>query len=737
MIVDGVDPRRVFKIKATTRLNVAPRGLELLGDTADWTYFVLPADADATRFTHDLEQYTSGEGPKVLQEFFGDITEIESYGPADRRGPGLPPGPFDGHLLVDVQLWPSKDDVEAQRRLDDVTKVLAATDCTVVTTDRRALSTLARARVTTAGLEALLDLGVVERIRTPLAPFIEPSDWLTATIDDLTHPPSLPVTIGVVDDGVHSGHPLLAGLIVSEASVPAAHTWAPPTHHGTMVAGLAAFGDLEASLRDHEPLPTPALLAVVRVLEHDPADPDPDSTRFPTEQTEHETIEIAIRALHAQGVRIVNISIADPNAYSGPHVSIWTETLDRLARELDLVLVVAAGNRQLPSNGDIGPGIHAHASYPTYLLDAEARVAEPAVAANVIAVGSLARSSAAALPGGRSHPQDIAIARSDELSPFSRTGPGVNGTFRLGAVKPDFVHYGGNTVWTQANRLNHLDPGASVVSTALEPSGRLFRVSAGTSYAAPRVAHAAAEVLHRRPTASANLVRALLGVSASIPTEAAKQFADPKERHRAFGYGLPDGRKAAESDRNRVVLLHEGSMAIDTAVIHSIPVPAAFATGKADRAITVALAYDPPVRRQRREYIAGHITMDLYRAMTIEEVEQIVRKQPKGDTIALPDDRRRVTPRLAPGTQLSGASTLQVRQWHAPGANSLLPDDGDTYFLVLKHYTESWGSRLPEPYEEQRYAVVVQLEDRSRVTVDLHALLDTQIREQARLRVTP
>lgn len=727
----------MFKVKATTRLNVAPRGLELLGDTADWTYFVLPADADATRFTADLEQYTAGEGAKVLQEFFGDITAIEPYGPSDRRGPGLPSGPFDGDVLVDVQLWPSHDDAEARRRLDDATRVLAATESTLVTTDRRALSTLARARVTSAALDALLDVGVVEAIRTPLAPFIEPSDWLTASVDDLTRPPAIDVVVGVIDDGVHDGHPLLADLIVSQAAEPAGHTWAPPTHHGTLVAGLAAYGDFEAALRDHEPLPAPARLAVIRVLEHDPDDPDSDSTRFPTEQTEHQTIETAIRALHAQGVRIVNISIADPNAYSGPHVSVWTEALDRVARELDVVLVVAAGNRQLPLDGQLGPGVQAHASYPTYTLDAEARVAEPAVGANVVAVGSVARSSASAFPGGRSDPQDIAIARADELSPFSRTGPGVNCTFRLGAIKPDFVHYGGNTVWTHMSRLNHLNPGASIVSTALEPSGRMFRVSSGTSYAAPRVARAAAEVLQRRPAASANLVRALLGASASIPAEAAKQFADPKERHRAFGYGLPDGRRAAESDRNRVALLHEGAMAIDTAVIHPIPIPAAFATGKADRVITVAFAYDPPVRRQRREYLAGHIAVDLYRAMTIDEVEEVVRKQPRGNATALPDDRRRVTARLEPGSRLSGASTLQVRSWHAPGANSLLPDDGDTYYLVLKHYTETWGSRLPEPYEEQRYAVVVQLEDRSRVTVDLHALLDAQIREQARLRVTP
>ena len=80
---------------------------------------------------------------------------------------------------------------------------------------------------------------------------------------------------------------------------------------------------------------------------------------------------------------------------------------------------------------------------------------------------------------------------------------------------------------------------------------------------------------------------------------------------------MPDKTRAVESGRSRVVLLHDGEMAVDTAVIHSIPVPPLFSTGKADRTITIAVACDPPVRRQRREYTAGHIALDFYRGMTI------------------------------------------------------------------------------------------------------------------------
>ena len=185
------------------------------------------------------------------------------------------------------------------------------------------------------------------------------------------------------------------------------------------------------------------------------------------------------------------------------------------------------------------------------------------------------------------------------------------------------------------------------------------------------------------------------------------------------------------------MLTYQGEIDADTAIIHPIPIPPPFATGKADRTITVSLAYDPPVRRQRREYTAGHLGIDFYRSMSLDDVAVIVRKQEGDHKESLPEDRRRIADRLRPGAQTSGASTLQVRRWHAPSANSLLPDDGDTYFLVIKHFAQDWAKRLAEPYESQRYALAIELEDRTRVDVDLYTTLEAQVREleQARLRV--
>jgi hypothetical protein len=74
---------------------------------------------------------------------------------------------------------------------------------------------------------------------------------------------------------------------------------------------------------------------------------------------------------------------------------------------------------------------------------------------------------------------------------------------------------------------------------------------------------------------------------------------------RAFGYGHPNREAAISCGQNRAVMVFDGTIDADTTSIHPIPIPEAFARGKSTRRITVALAYDPPVRRQRREYLGG------------------------------------------------------------------------------------------------------------------------------------
>ena len=64
-------------------------------------------------------------------------------------------------------------------------------------------------------------------------------------------------------------------------------------------------------------------------------------------------------------------------------------TLDDLDRELDVLIIVSAGNRPPRPRG--GPSVEeAVTVYPTYLLEPENRLAQPGGAANVVTVGAIA-----------------------------------------------------------------------------------------------------------------------------------------------------------------------------------------------------------------------------------------------------------------------------------------------------------------------------------------------------------
>lgn len=301
-----------------------------------------------------------------------------------------------------------------------------------------------------------------------------------------------------------------------------------------------------------------------------------------------------------------------------------TETIDDLVRELDIVVVVPTGNAEFHQFTARTPsGHHVGEDYPHYLDTAEHRLSEPGQDALAVTVGSVAHSDAAA----ETDPPRLGwqiVAGVGLVSPFSRTGPGTgpsNGRLN----KPEFVHHGGNTAINDTGMVVPNEPGSSIVSTALRSDPpRLFAACNGTSYAAPAVARVAADVEYAYPDASADLIRVLLGIGAAHPPPALAH--QNEARHRAhYGYGMPSTARALTSGRRRATMTYDGRMPIDDVQIHPVPIPQAFRLGRGHRrTITVTLAYDPPVRHQRREYLAANMQVDLYRQTDIAELGRIL-----------------------------------------------------------------------------------------------------------------
>jgi subtilase family protein len=361
--------------------------------------------------------------------------------------------------------------------------------------------------------------------------------------------------------------------------------------------------------------------------------------------------------------------------------------------------------------------------YPRYLLDDEAKIIEPSTGAIVLTIGSLSHS--AELPAGVGQ-RDVAlrpISREGEPSPFTRAGPRLDNS-----VKPELCDFGGNRAYDGTlagiRDLNEM----SVVSMNREYLNRLFAVDVGTSYAAPRLAHIAARLYQAFPEASGNLVRALLVSSASVPLASAGLLTPLGAGAvlRVCGYGRPDFDLARYSDENRAVLYNESQIGFDNFHVYQIPIPNSFLEERGRRRIEVTLAFDPPVRHSRFDYLGATMSFKLIRGKNLEEVVEACRSQAGNEN---PADalESRFNCDMNPGPRTREGGTLQRAVF--PMTQNPRPEWGDTYHLAIRCEGE-WARVEHAP---QRYAVVVVL--RHEADVNIYQQITQRIRAAARARV--
>ena len=165
--------------------------------------------------------------------------------------------------------------------------------------------------------------------------------------------------------------------------------------------------------------------------------------------------------------RVFNMSLGvnEPWLRDNRRQSTWAASLDELAPEFKIVIVVSAGNHNLGWAGTTRDAEETLADYPDYLFQPECGLCEPATAAIAVTVGSVAEFIEPAVQrGARAENLNKAVADVHEPTPVTRIGPGLNG-----AVKPEFVAPGGNIVFEgllDARRAVDDDAGVSTMSFA-------------------------------------------------------------------------------------------------------------------------------------------------------------------------------------------------------------------------------------------------------------------------------
>lgn len=721
-----VDPSLILRVQMTGALleeDWNRLGLTVLSSDEDRTLVLFASTDDMTAFRERLAAY--GRGTPIGQQnpsyaaFIGGIENIGAIEPRDRigvraRGDGLTePTDFQTgtNYTVDVELWDLGRRELRVRKLDQIAAYVDARNGEEL--DRYVGPSIALLRIRCDGalIQTLLGVDDIAEIDVPPAPDMTTDVMATMEVADL---PALgPVDenaplIGIIDSGIND-HPLIEDIIVGAIAVPETLGTADDFGHGTRVAGIAVFGDLRGQLIAGT-LERGARLCSAKVVDQNGAFPD-------RRLTPGQMREAVTRLNQEFGCRIFVIALGDrKKIYDGGKVGPWAATLDELVAELDVVIIVSAGNRGPRGGNRIEQAV---TEYPAYLLEPANRLCEPAGAMNVITVGSLAHGTGLA-PRVAQNVGSRPITQISEPSPFTRVGPGIRG-----AIKPDLVDTGGTLIYdpvVQRLRGGEDLPEAGVLSLHHRYIDQLFAGGSGTSYSAPLVAFKASQILARFPGASANLVRALLASGASVPPEAKArlQLLGPEAERAVCGHGQIDLERATFSDDARVALFAEDELEIDHFAIYQIPIPEVFQTERGRRTIRVSLAYDPPVRHSRRDYAGVTMGFRLIRGCEPDLIFEHFRRR-VAEEGRFPDMEARFNCSLEPSSTLREKSSLQTATVSFARDVSQY---GDTYYLVVR-CAGGWAADVGR----QAFAVVVEIAHEAEV--QLYERLRQRVRVQA------
>ena len=638
------DPKLMLRFELNRRIPDAewrPAGLTLLDSSDKHAAVVFAARSDLDRFKRRLNEYAAGprERPEdkpasegqddelaALHEAFFDA--IDGFRPpepqdriSERLALQLDASPDDTREF-DVELWFHSDAGVREDWLAEVRERVDALNGEWVDSyiGARSAVLLARVRGDRKVAHGIAELDQVSTLDALATPALEPDELtrlqdIENLPDDIPSPPDDAPVVGLIDTGIRTGHPLLRPAVVDTIALdPTFGDQDEDAHgHGTMVAGRMLFGDVLNAVRSNE-VQGRFWLASVRVLDHD--------GRPPMGRSWIATIAEAIRYLAEElDCRVINLSFGDADSpYTGGKSTPLAAELDTLARRYRLLLVISAGNIAAQT---LIPSAQILADWPRYLIDAGHQILDPAQAAIALTVGAVVDGDGLSTPSAGTSLGRSAVAAAPGPAPYTRHGPGVRD-----AIKPELVAQGGNWVFDQGTGALISDEAVEIVSTSARFPDALFGTSVGTSLAAPEVTHLAGLTQSVYPSLSANALRALLAQSAIHETPLAERFsvfggAEESTLHALCGYGTPNLERAATSTDNRVVLYSEDEVRPDAFHVYRLPMTECFTTVPGPRSLTVALAFDPPVRHRRFDYLAYQMDFLVVRGIELADLFEI------------------------------------------------------------------------------------------------------------------
>lgn len=360
--------------------------------------------------------------------------------------------------------------------------------------------------------------------------------------------------ICVLDTGINNGHPLLQPFLSNNDTHTVEPAWGVDDSqgHGTEMAGLALYGNLNDKLIETAQLEITHRLESVKLLQEDGANSD--------DPVHHGylTVEAVQRPLVSapDRLRVFSMAVTAKDNRDRGRPSAWSSAIDRLASDAEAqgespkLFVLSAGNINVPN---------LWAEYPN--SNTSESIHDPAQAWNALTVGAMTDLCHITEDDTQSYQS---IAPEGGLSPFSTTSQTWQPHWPL---KPDVVFEGGNAADDGLGAVTM--PSLSLLTTNYEPASRLFTTTNATSAASALGARMSAELMVNYKDLWPETIWGLIVHSARWTPTMLDTFLPGREKSKkaevAFlirhcGFGVPNLQRAMWSANDSLTLVSEASM---------------------------------------------------------------------------------------------------------------------------------------------------------------------------------
>lgn len=358
------------------------------------------------------------------------------------------------------------------------------------------------------------------------------------------------IKVCVLDSGVNNGHQLLQILLDDSNTLTVNSAWGTNDHelrsgHGTLMAGLAAYGELESALLSSNNVVITHKLCSVKIL------PPNNQEQTPKELWGDITAQGIARAeiQNPEMNLIYCMAVTSKEDVERGRPSSWSGAIDKIAfgeGENQRLVIISGGNireeeiwKNYPESNFI------------------ATIENPAQSWNALTVGAYTE---------KVQVNDTAfsgytpLANIGELSPFSTTSILWD---KKWPNKPDIVFEGGNLLRNPDNSVtSHED--LELLSTSKSFNIRPFNTINATSAATAQASWFAAKIAFEYPNAWAETIRGLTVHSANWTPSMLTQLnvnlnrkTDYGKLLKVFGYGVPNLERALYSQESALTFISQ------------------------------------------------------------------------------------------------------------------------------------------------------------------------------------